>query len=390
MILIIALLLLSLITLGYKYQRLKTFYLVDKEKIKNQEELKETLRLVSLEALEKNQDSLYEVTQRDSERKQKILSEMVEKIDSQIRLLEKERKVDQGAMKEQLRALLESECQLRGETSKLSQALRSPAGKGRWGEIQLRRVVELAGMLQHCDFFDQPLDGHRRRPDLIVRLSGGRQVIIDAKAPLEAYLESIDALEEPLRLEKFRHHARLVKDHITQLGKKNYWEHFQPTPEFVILFLPSEAIFSAAIERDPSLIEYGAGQGVMLATPTTLIALLRAIAYGWKQESLSRYAHKVRELGDELYKRISDLSTHWVNAGKALGNAVECYNQATGSLEKKVLSTARKFGELGTASSINSIKELDPIEILPRNLVSRELKKDEDQCLSGDSTERTK
>jgi DNA recombination protein RmuC len=232
-------------------------------------------------------------------------------------------------------------------------------------------------MLQQCDFFEQGYDmteGQRRKPDLIVKLPGERQVIIDAKVPLESYLDGIDLESEPLRLEKFRQHARHVKDHITILGKKTYWEHFQPSPEFVVLFLPSETIFAIAMEADPSLIEYGAGLGVIIATPTTLIALLRAVAYGWKQESLSRHAQKVSDLGHELYKRISDMSGHWTHVGKALDQAVTAFNQATGSLERNVLTSARRFSELGAASSVNPIKEIEIIETAARKLVSPEMK----------------
>jgi DNA recombination protein RmuC len=363
--------------LGYRHQKLLVRCALAEEKVKNQEELKESFRIVSAEALEKTNNSLFESQQKDLEEKQKVISVMVDKIHAQMRLLENERKIDHGAMKQQLHALMDAEHQLKSETSKLVKALRSPAGRGRWGEIQLKRVVELAGMLQHCDFFEQAYDlteGQRRKPDLIVRLPGERQVVIDAKVPLEAYLDGIDTENEPIRLEKFRQHARHVKDHVTILGKKTYWEHFQPTPEFVVLFLPSETIFAIAMESDPSLIEYGAGQGVIIATPTTLIALLRAVAYGWKQESLSRHAQKVSDLGHELYKRISDMSGHWAHVGKALDQAVSAFNQATGSLERNVLTSARKFSELGAASSLNPIKEIEIIESAARKLVSPEMK----------------
>ena len=324
--------------LGYRHQKLLIRCALAEEKVKNQEELKESFRIASAEAIGQTNQSLFEFQQKDLEEKQKAIGVMVEKIHAQMRLLENERKSDHGQMKQQLHALMDAEHQLKSETSKLVKALRSPAGRGRWGEIQLKRVVELAGMLNHCDFFEQGYDlteGQRRKPDLIVRLPGERQVVIDAKVPLESYLDGIDTENEPVRLEKFRQHARHVKDHITTLGKKTYWEHFQPTPEFVVLFLPSETIFAIAMEADPSLIEYGAGQGVIIATPTTLIALLRAVAYGWKQESLSRHAQKVSDLGHELYKRISDMSGHWSHVGKALDQAVTAFNQATGSLRKK-------------------------------------------------------
>jgi DNA recombination protein RmuC len=371
------LLLCALAFLGYRHQKLLVRCALAEQKVKNQEELKESFRIVSAEALEKTNNSLFASQQKDLEEKQKAIGVMVEKIHTQMRLLENERKTDHGAMKQQLHALMDAEHHLKSETSKLVKALRSPAGRGRWGEIQLKRVVELAGMLQHCDFFEQGYDmteGQRRKPDLIVRLPGERQVIIDAKVPLEAYLDGVDTENETLRLEKFRQHARHVKDHITILGKKTYWEHFQPSPEFVVLFLPSETIFAIAMEADPSLIEYGAGQGVIIATPTTLIALLRAVAYGWKQESLSRHAQKVSDMGHELYKRISDMSGHWAHVGKALDQAVGAFNQATGSLERNVLSSARRFSELGAASSVNPIKEIEVIESAARKLVSPEMK----------------
>jgi DNA recombination protein RmuC len=371
------LLLCALAYLGYRHQKLLIRCALAEERVKNQEELKESFRIASAEAIGQTNQSLFESQQKDLEEKQKAIGVMVEKIHAQMRLLENERKTDHGQMKQQLHALMDAEHQLKSETSKLVKALRSPAGRGRWGEIQLKRVVELAGMLNHCDFFEQGYDltdGQRRKPDLIVRLPGDRQVVIDAKVPLESYLDGIDTDDEPIRLEKFRQHARHVKDHITTLGKKTYWEHFQPTPEFVVLFLPSETIFAIAMEADPSLIEYGAGQGVIIATPTTLIALLRAVAYGWKQESLSRHAQKVSDLGHELYKRISDMSGHWSHVGKALDQAVTAFNQATGSLERNVLTSARRFSELGAASSLNPIKEIEVIESAARKLVSPEMK----------------
>ncbi len=377
MIALSVLLLCALAYLGIRHQKLLIRCALAEEKVKNQEELKESFRIASAEAIGQTNQSLFESQQKDLEEKQKAIGVMVEKIHAQMRLLENERKSDHGQMKQQLHALMDAEHQLKSETSKLVKALRSPAGRGRWGEIQLKRVVELAGMLNHCDFFEQGYDlteGQRRKPDLIVRLPGERQVVIDAKVPLESYLDGIDTENEPIRLEKFRQHARHVKDHITTLGKKTYWEHFQPTPEFVVLFLPSETIFAIAMEADPSLIEYGAGQGVIIATPTTLIALLRAVAYGWKQESLSRHAQKVSDLGHELYKRISDMSGHWSHVGKALDQAVTAFNQATGSLERNVLTSARRFSELGAASTLNPIKEIEVIEAAARKLVSPEMK----------------
>lgn len=294
------------------------------------------------------------------------VGDMMNRFEDHLRLLENERKIDYGAIRQQLCSLLETEHQLKNETSNLVKALRSPIARGRWGEIQLKRVVELAGMLNHCDFYEQEQEG-RFRPDLIVRLPGGRQVIVDSKVPLEAYLEAIAATDEDIKKAKLKDHARQVRAHVAAMSKKSYWEHFSPTPEFVILFLPSETVFGAALEYDPTLIEVGADQGVILATPTTLIALLRAVAYGWKQESLSRHAEQVSELGHELYKRIIDMSDHWMRMGRSLASSVDAYNKATGSLETRVLVTARKFKEMGAASSSLEIEEMEMIEKTPRD-----------------------
>lgn len=376
MILLSVILCLALAVLGYLYHRLLLRCLLAEQKIRSQEELEQTYQQISRDSYMEAQEKAHE----EEEEKRKILADMLAKLEGQVRLLEAERKTDHSTMKQQLKALIETEQQLKTETSKLSRALRSPAGRGRWGEIQLRRVVELAGMLEHCDFIEQGFDisdGVRRKPDLIVKLPGQRQIVIDAKVPLEAYLEGVDHSDEILRGEKFKHHAKQLKEHIVTLGKKNYWEHFQPTPEFVVLFLPSETIFAAALETDPTLMESAAIQGVILATPMTLIALLKAVAYGWKQESLSRYAERVSELGQELYKRISDLTGHWGHLGKALENAMTAFNQATGSLERNVLSSARKFSDLGAASSLQPIKEIPLLDQTARPFVAAELKNGE-------------
>jgi DNA recombination protein RmuC len=373
LIIVIIALSLGLAFLAYRYHRLLLRCSLAEQKIRSQEELQAAYDQISKESFSLAQEKALEA----EDEKRKILAEMLSKLEGQIRSLEAERKTDHGSLKHQLKSLLDAEHQLKSETSKLSRALRSPAGRGRWGEIQLRRVVELAGMIEHCDFIEQGFDisdGVRRKPDLIIKLPGERQVIIDAKVPLEAYLEGVDQSDEILRLEKYKLHARQLKEHINILGKKNYWEHFQPTPEFVVLFLPSETIFAAALETDPTLMESAVLQGVILATPMTLIALLKAVAYGWKQESLSRYAERVSELGQELYKRVSDLTGHWSHLGKALDNAVSAFNQATGSLERNVLSSARKFNDLGAASSMQPLKEVPLIEQNARQFVAAELK----------------
>lgn len=356
-----------------------------------EEQLKNVFRSLSSEALEKNNrcfldlaktslEKFQEGAKGDLEKRQLAIVELLnpvkeslQKLDQGVRQIEKERKGEQESLREQVKALLENEKLLKQETSNLVKALRSPLARGRWGEIQLRRVVELAGMLNNCDFFEQQQEMNedvRLRPDLIVRLPGGRQVIIDAKVPLEAYLEAIHADDEKVRIQRFKDHARQVRAHVTALGKKAYWERFQPTPEFVILFLPAETFFSAALEFDPSLIEAGAEQNVIIATPTTLIALLRAVAYGWKQENLSRQVEKLNELGQDLYKRLSDMNSHFSKMGRSLSSAVEAYNKGIGSLESRVLVTARKFKELGIAPVQVEIEEVECVDKIPRELES--------------------
>lgn len=381
MIYALVLLSLAFLILAYLYHRLLVRCVLAEEKLCSQEELQKKLEHVSRETYLEAQQALQEKALLEDEEKRKLLGEMVSKLEQQMQHLELERKSDHGALKQQLSSLLHAEHELKSETSKLAKALRSPAGRGRWGEIQLKRVVELAGMIQHCDFVEQGFEiseGVRRKPDLIIKLPGDRQVIIDAKVPLEAYLEGIDHADDSLRQERFKQHARQLKEHITTLGKKNYWEHFQPTPEFVVLFLPSETIFAAALETDPTLMEIAAQQGIILATPMTLIALLKAVAYGWKQENLSKYAERVSQLGQELYKRVSDLAGHWGHLGKALDQAVTAFNQATGSLERNVLSSARKFNELGAARSLQPLKEASFIDQTARHFVSIELRSDKD------------
>ncbi len=354
-----------------------------------EEQLKNAFKALSSDALEKNNRSFLDLAKAslekfqegakgDLEKRQTAINELLnpmkeslQKLDQGMRQIEKERKGDQESLKVQIQSLFENEKVLKQETSNLVKALRSPLARGRWGEIQLRRVVELAGMLNHCDFFEQQQemgDTGRLRPDLIVRLPGGRQVVIDAKVPLEAYLEAIHTDDEAVRLQRFKDHARQVRAHISALGKKAYWEHFQPTPEFVILFLPAETFFSAALEYDPSLIEVGAEQNVILATPTTLIALLRAVAYGWKQENLTRQVEKLHELGQDLYKRLADMTTHFSKMGRSLSSAVENYNKGIGSLETRVLVTARKFKEMGVFPGQIEIEEIEMVEKTPREL----------------------
>jgi DNA recombination protein RmuC len=283
-----------------------------------------------------------------------------------------------AVLKHQVNELLVSQKQLKSETSNLVNALKTPSVRGRWGEMQLRRVVEMAGMLNYCDFEEQVSSSEsegRLRPDLIINLPGGKKIIVDAKAPLAAYLEALEAKDEDVRLEKLKDHARQVRNHIRALSKRSYHEQFQPAPEFVVLFLPGETFFSAALEQDPSLIEVGVEDRVILATPTTLIALLRAVAYGWRHEQLAENAKEISELGRELHKRLSDMADHFSRLGRQLGGAVQSYNSAMGSLEHRVLTSARRFKELGSVSEAAEIVLLDPLDHTPRELQAPELKK---------------
>ena len=294
----------------------------------------------------------------------KPIHESLAKVGLTLSELERSHTSGQAAVTEQVAALLAAQRQLTTETATLSRALRAPGVGGRWGEIQLKRVVELAGMLEHCDFQTQTsttVDDIRLRPDLVVRLPGGKSIAVDAKAPLQGYLDALEATDEATRKMHLVAHAKAVRGHLLSLSAKSYWDRLQPSPEFVVLFLPGETFFSAALEQDPSLIEAGVEAKVILATPTTLIALLRAVAYGWRHERMTKNAETVAVLGKELHERIRAFTTHLGKVGKALDGAVQSYNQAVGSLETRVLPGARKFTELGAGGG-DELPLLEPLE----------------------------
>jgi len=266
---------------------------------------------------------------------------------------------------------------LRDETRRLTDALKKPGVRGRWGELQLKRVVELAGMVERCDFDEQhtlDADDRKMRPDVLIRLPGGKHVVIDAKVPLDAYLRALEAPDETSRRTLLVDHARQVRDHVMKLSTKDYAAHVHPSPDFVIMFLPGEMFFSAALEQDPTLIEFGVERRVIPASPTTLIALLRAVAYGWQQEAVARDAQQIAEVGRKLYDAVSKLAEHFDRLGTRLRGSIEAYNDAIGSLEGNVLVKARKFKDLQAANgSSEEIKQIEPIDRVPRMLQAPEL-----------------
>jgi DNA recombination protein RmuC len=284
-------------------------------------------------------------------------------VDQRLAEAERDRVVAYARLTEQVSALGST-------TSSLSRALRTPAVRGRWGEMQLRRVVEIAGMLPRCDFDEQPIlagDNGRQRPDLIVHLPGSKSIVVDAKAPLEAFLDAQDAVDEEVRTSRMRAHARQVRDHMDKLGGKAYWEPLGDSPEMVVMFLPGETLFSAALQHDLELIEYGLRQGVLLASPITLIALLTTVAHSWRQEALAENYREVARLGREFYERLATFADRFDDVRKRLDGAVQAYNDAAGSFESRVLVSARRLKELKVTTA-GELPPADPIDRIPRVL----------------------
>lgn len=304
----------------------------------------------------------------------KPVADSLGKFELRIGEIEKIREGAYSELKEQVRALGEGQLGLQKETASLVKALRQPTGRGQWGEMQLRRVVELAGMQEHCDFTLQTNtttdEGKRLRPDLVVKLPGGKTIVVDSKTPMDAYLNALEATDDAERERFLTQHAGQVRTHIQQLSSKKYTDQFEDTPEFTVLFLPSESFFSAALHSDPGLIERGVDHGVILATPTTLIALLKAVAYGWRQEALALNAKEISALGRTMHERLGKLADHFSKLGNSLNSAVDHYNRAVGSYETRVMSTARKFEDLKAAPEGTTLPDIAGIDKTTRPLIA--------------------
>jgi DNA recombination protein RmuC len=357
-----------------------------------QRALENSFKSLSADALKSNNQSFLElaraalgeftqVARGDLEKRQQAIDSLVqpvkaslEKVDEKIALLERAREQAYGEIRAQFSQMAEVQTQLRQETTNLVKALRQPHVRGRWGEVQLRRVVEMAGMLEHVDFVEQESaaddEGRLLRPDLLVKLPGGRLIVVDSKAPISAYLDAHEAQDDDVRRAKIRDHAMAVRNHLQALARKTYWEQFQPTPEVVVMFIPGEAFCSAALESDPDLLDTGFGQNVIIASPASLMAILKAAAYGWRQETIQQNYREISELGRELHQRLGTMVEHFAKVGVNLERATESYNAAIASFESRVLVSARKFKEQGATSKEAEIIELKAVDAAPRKLQS--------------------
>lgn len=355
--------------------------------------LREAFAVVSSEALKSNNEAFLQLARTsfgelqrtatlDQDGRQKAIETIVQplkesltKVDAKLQEVERGRASAQAQLSEQIRSLTDAQQMLYAETSKLSRALRSPNIRGQWGELQLRRVLESAGMIQgsHYEIKESVVgeDG-RLTPDVLVKLPGGKNVVVDAKVPLTAFLDASECRDDDARDAKLRDHARQLKEHVNRLAGKSYWSHFQPAPDIVVMFVPGEPLLTSALQADPSLLEFSMNRGVMLASPLTLIALLRAIAYGWQQETVARNAQEISELGRSLYDRIAKLAEHFENVGRSLAKSVEAYNSAVGTLESRVLVTARRLKDKGVTAA-EEFAELETVDHTPRPLGAPEL-----------------
>lgn len=336
-----------------------------------QQQLEERFRSLASDALQNNSQLFLDRSRDQLQHLVEPVNQSLRRFEEQVQAIERTRAGAYSEITAQVNALTQLQERVRQSTDQLKTALRSPIQRGRWGEMQLRRVVELAGMLEYCDFFEQKtLFGEtNQRPDLIVHLPNQCMVVVDAKVSLEAYLRAIEAEHEPDRLRHLKDHAGQVKTHIRSLGEKAYWERLPGSPEFVVAFLPLESLFSAALEYDPALLDYGVERRVVIATPVTLITLLLTVAHGWRQQTVMENLDKIRDTGQELYTRLLTMSQHFSKLGDAIGRTVETYNQTVGSLEKNVLTLARKFKDLRPANA-GQLEEVVAIETTPRVLDS--------------------
>jgi DNA recombination protein RmuC len=336
-----------------------------------QAQLRHSFASLSRDALKENRQDFLQ----NAETLLKPVRDTLEKVQSQLVAVDKEREGSFRAVTAQLGSLAQLQEQLRKATDGLSQSLRSPNVRGKWGEIQLKRIVELAGMLEQCDFIEKESvvsdGGARQTPDLVVKLPGNTSIVIDSKVPIDAYLEAVNARDDGARAAALLAHARQVREHVRSLGSKEYWKQFQPAPEFVVMFLPLEPLLSSAFEHDGALLEQAASLRVIPATPMTLLALLKAVAYGWKQQQLARNAEEIQQLGRDLYDRLATMVGHLESVGMNIKQAADSYDRFIGSLEQKVLPGARRFKELG----VSSTKELEIPETI--NLSIRRVRKEE-------------
>ena len=347
--------------------------------------LTDTFKALSGEALKSNNEEFLKLVKAtvlaeaktDLDQRKEAISNLVKPLDEKlkqyeehVRNLEVSRQKAYTQLEEQLKSMTVTQQALQKETGNLVTALRTPQVRGRWGEMTLRRAAELAGMSEHCDFTEQvsiDTEDGRLRPDLIVHLPAGREIVVDAKVPLDAYLRAIEAETDELRQKALNDHARQVRDHMKNLGNKAYWKQFEQAPEFVVLFIPGENFFSAAVDRDRTLIEDGMAMQVIVATPTTLVALLRAVAFGWLQEQLAKNAQEISNLGKQMFERMQVLATHLSDIGRGLEKACTSYNKAVGSMESRVFPSARKFADLGVGSG-SEIPLIEPVETTLREV----------------------
>lgn len=362
----------------------------DESAEQEQQRLQAVVDRLSREALKQNNESFLQLAEQnlkkfqsqasaDLEKRENAVKQLVKpiedalkKTEKQISEIERERHHAFGSITEQLKTLSETQQRLHGETANLVKALRRPEVRGQWGELTLRRLAELAGMVDHCDFYEQEnlnTDAGRLRPDMVVRLPDQRELVVDVKTPLDSYLNAMEADNDATRETALIAHARKVRERINELAKKEYWNQFDKSPDFVILFIPGDQFLAAALDRDPNLIEDALRQKVMLATPTSFVALLKAVAYGWRQVALAENAETIRKLAEDLYHRLATYGGHMNKVGKNLGAAVESFNKAVGSLERNVLPGARKFTELGVHPK-KDMPELEPLDHQPRRLDS--------------------